>query len=102
MVTFGASQGFILNPLLFFTFVNYIWRNFAGSFSLFAENMKLFRNIVNDLDVRHLQQNLKSLKASAYKIRKVEKCVMINSRRQIQIFLSLHSLSGFVLPTVPI
>jgi hypothetical protein len=51
----------VLRPLLFFAYVNDIWRNIESNVQLFADNHIIYRRINNRRDVDKLQTDLNKL-----------------------------------------
>jgi hypothetical protein len=60
-VTSCVSQGSILGPLLFLSYVNDIWMNIDSTIRLFADDCIIYRKIVNNTDVEGLQKDLDRL-----------------------------------------
>ena len=58
----GAPQGSVLDPLLFLTYVNDIWRNIDSSMRLFADGCKICRKITNKNDREMLQKHQDNLR----------------------------------------
>ena len=61
-MTSGATQGSVLGPLLFLTYVNDIWRDIESKMRLFADDCIIYRTILNIKDVETLQRDLDSLR----------------------------------------
>jgi hypothetical protein len=53
-VTSGVPQGSVLDPLLFFTYVNYIWRNIESTIRIFADDCIIYREIINLQDMEKI------------------------------------------------
>ena len=57
----GVTQGTVLGPLLFVTYINDLPNNIYSSIRLFADDCVLCREIKNESDSRELQKDLNSL-----------------------------------------
>ena len=60
-VTSVVPQGNLLDPLLFFAYINDVWRNTESTIRLSADDCIIYRKIKNDSDVDTLQINLDGL-----------------------------------------
>jgi hypothetical protein len=57
-VTSGVPQWSLLGSLLFFAYVNYIWRNAGPNIRLFADDCVIYRKIMNSIDIDKLQTGI--------------------------------------------
>lgn len=100
-VTSGVPQGSHLGPVLFLLFINGIGRKFSSKFLLFADDVKIFRQINSDIDCRSLQDDLNVLQAWCIDNNmhvNVTKCNSIRfSKRRIQTHYQ-YVLDGNSLP----
>ena len=62
-VTLDIPQGRVMDPLLFLTYVNDIWKNTVSTIRLFAKNCVVYRKLMNNNDVEKLQIELGRLVA---------------------------------------
>jgi hypothetical protein len=76
-VTSGVPQGSVLGPLLSSAYVNYIWRNTESTIRLFADDCIIYRKIINNKDMEHLQMDLNRLREWA-----VENEMIINPAKR--------------------
>jgi len=66
-ITSGAPQGSVLGPLLFLLFINNVVDLFFGAVNvkLYADDIKIYLEIVDDADIDQLQMGIDSLSAWA-------------------------------------
>jgi hypothetical protein len=57
----GMMQGSVLGPLLFLPYVNDIWKNIESTIRLFTDDCILYRKILSNNDVEHLEIDLNTL-----------------------------------------
>jgi hypothetical protein len=60
-ITSGVPQGSVFCPLLFLTYINYIWRNIGSTIRLFADDCIIYRKIIYNKDMEHLQLDVNRL-----------------------------------------
>lgn len=60
-VKFGVPQGSHLGPVLFNILINDIADNLKSEYLLYADDMKIYRKIAAEDDIRALQQDLDKL-----------------------------------------
>lgn len=103
-ITSGVPQGSLLGPLLFVLFVNDIGSCFLNShFLLYADDMKIFREVNKVSDVLCLQEDLNRLDAYCNLNKldlNVTKCSVISFTRKRHNFLSRYTLKGACLERV--
>ena len=61
LITSGVPQGSVLGPVLFLLFVNEIPRLVQSTVKMFADDMKIYRAISSNEDVKTLQQDMDTL-----------------------------------------
>jgi len=66
-ITSGVPQGSVLGPLLFLLFINNVVDLFFGAVNvkLYADDVKIYLEIVDDADIDQLQMGIDSLSAWA-------------------------------------
>ena len=57
----GVPQGSVLGPLLFLVHVNEIWRYIEWCIRLFADDCKIYRKIINKIDIEKRLKDLETL-----------------------------------------
>jgi len=103
-VSSGVPQGSHLGLLLFNIFINDISEVFKHSkFLLYADDLKVFRQVGTVNDAHCLQQDLDSL-SSWSKSNKLyfntSKCYVVHFSRSMNIFSLIYSINGVALTTV--
>lgn len=107
-VASGVPQGSILGPLLFILFVNDIDKCFRHSkFLLYADDLKIFRNIRNITDCQLFQEDLDrfTLYCLNNKIQlSIEKCLSITftKNKNKNIISNIYTLNCIALSSAPI
>ena len=95
-VTSGVPQGSILGPLLFLVFVNDLPRIAVSTAKLFADDTKLYRQIMNIRDCDVLQDDLNGFSAWS-KIWLINfnavKCVVLRIREAIRYIYTLDGIN---------
>ncbi|KAI8426450.1 hypothetical protein MSG28_005277 [Choristoneura fumiferana] len=102
--TSGVPQGSHLGPLLFVLFVNDIGDVIKNSkFLLYADDLKLYKEVKNTSDVELLQMDLDSISrwcASNGMVLNVSKCQHIKFTRNMNIINSSYAIGGVELEEV--
>jgi hypothetical protein len=101
----GVSQGSVLGPSLFLIYINdlpsYIQKK--SSVRLFADDCVLYRNIENEQDSRHLQEDLDALQKweSDWLMEfHPEKCQVLHITNKRQPIVSSYTIHGHILESV--
>ena len=105
-VTSGVPQGSVLGPLLFLLYINDVCDIFNGTttkIKLYADDIKMYLEIANDLDTVELQRSIDHLAAwsETWQLSlSVGKCFHIRYGLTRNTNLSLYNVNGFALNTV--
>ena len=60
-VTYGVPEGSVLDPLLFFIYINYLDTNIISKMSKFSDDTKLCHRAINPDDIMELQEDINKL-----------------------------------------
>ena len=95
----GVPQGSILGPLLFLLFINDISSNFQTCL-LFADDLKIFRQISSHNDIEHLQSELKKLTTRCIQNKlylNTDKCFVLTFSRKNNPLLYDYNLNSVII-----
>jgi len=100
----GVLQGFHLGPLLFNIFINDISRVLKYSkLLLYADDLKIFRQVGTAVDAHYLQQDLDNLNSWSITNKlyfNISKCHVVHFSRSSNVLTFTYSLNGVPLTTV--
>ena len=100
-VSSGVPQGSVLGPLLFILYINDIGDNIKSTIRLFADDLIMYKEIINNDDIRLFQSDLDNLFNWSTKWEmnfNLNKCNVIKiSKSQVQ-YKHKYSIGSYILP----
>ncbi|CAD6215467.1 GSCOCG00011207001-RA-CDS, partial [Cotesia congregata] len=104
-VNSGVPQGSHLGPVLFNIFINDIADNLSSEYLLYADDMKIYRKINTENDIRVLQQDLDKLYQWCLENKlklNIDKCAVMMFNRSHGSFPVDYNINGQPLPKPPV
>lgn len=95
--TSGVPQGSHLGPILFNLFANDIGENIQSEYLLYADDLKIFRTVSNNLDAATLQEDIDSLSDWCHRNKlylNAKKCFAVSYSRSNTIIHKNYYLDG--------
>ena len=98
--TSGVPQGSNLGPLFFIVFINDLLRSLTCPVLAYADDLKIYSSVFNDMDVNLLQDNINIIaqySVSNFLTLNVDKCYFLTFTRKIKSVSSSYNINGHVL-----